>query len=155
SMSSVHVAAVDLGASSGRVIRVGFDGAHLAMEELNRFPNIPVSVRGALYWDVLRLWHEIQAGLRASGADTRSIGVDSWGVDFALIDRNGALLANPLHYRDSTSDDGLARLSDYMPRREIFERTGIQFMPVNGINRMLSLIAAGSPLLESADMMLT
>lgn len=154
-MGSVHVAAVDLGASSGRVIRVGFDGTQLVMDECNRFPNVPVSARGTLYWDVLRLWHEIQAGLRASGRDTRSIGVDSWGVDFALIDRNGALLANPLHYRDATSEDGLARLHHYMPRREIFERTGIQFMPVNGINRMVSLIAAGSPLLDAADKMLT
>lgn len=154
-MKSVHVAAVDLGASSGRVIRVGFDGTRLSSEDLNRFPNIPVSVRGSLHWDVLRLWHEIQAGLQLVGPDTRSIGVDSWGVDFAFIDRNGALLANPLHYRDATSDDGLARLSDYMPRREIFERTGIQFMPVNGINRMVSLIASGSPLLDAADTMLT
>lgn len=154
-MGSVHVAAVDLGASSGRVIRVGFDGTQLVMEECNRFPNVPVAVRGTLYWDVLRLWHEIQAGLRASSRDIRSIGVDSWGVDFALLDRTGALLANPLHYRDSTSEDGLARLHHYMPRREIFERTGIQFMPVNGVNRMVSLIAAGSPLLDAADTMLT
>ncbi len=154
-MASVHVAAVDLGASSGRVIRVGFDGTQLVMEECNRFPNVPVAVRGTLHWDVLRLWHEIQAGLRAGGRDTRSIGVDSWGVDFALLDRTGALLANPLHYRDSSSEDGLARLHHYMPRREIFERTGIQFMPVNGINRMVSLIAAGSPLLDAADTMLT
>jgi sugar (pentulose or hexulose) kinase len=154
-MGSVHVAAVDLGASSGRVIRVGFDGTQLVMDECNRFPNIPVAVRGSLHWDVLRLWHEIQAGLRACGSETQSIGVDTWGVDFALLDRNGALLANPLHYRDSTSDDGLAQLHRYMPRREIFERTGIQFMPVNGINRMVSLIAAGSPLFDAADTMLT
>lgn len=154
-MKSVSVAAVDLGASSGRVMRVGFDGSRLTLEELNRFPNIPVSVRGSLHWDVLRLWHEIQEGLQRIGPETRSIGVDSWGVDFAFIDRNGALLANPLHYRDATSDDGHARLSDYMPRREIFERTGIQFMAINSINRMVSLIASGSPLFDAADTMLT
>lgn len=154
-MSSVHVAAVDLGASSGRVIRVGFDGAQLTIDECNRFPNTPVAARGRLYWDVLRLWHEIQAGLRVSGRGTRSIGVDSWGVDFALIDRAGALLANPTHYRDSSSEDGFSRLHQFMPRREIFERTGVQFMPANGINRMVSLIAERSPLLEAADTMLT
>ncbi len=154
-MSSMVVAAVDLGASSGRVIRVGFDGTRLSMDELNRFPNVPVSVRGSLHWDVLRLWHEIQAGLRLSGRETRSIGLDSWGVDFALIDRNGALLANPLHYRDTSSEAGLSRLGDHMPRREIFERTGIQFIPVNGINRMLTLIESGSPLFDAADTMLT
>ncbi|MBP6298659.1 MAG: rhamnulokinase, partial [Anaerolineae bacterium] len=152
-MSSMVVAAVDLGASSGRVIRVGFDGTRLSMDELNRFPNVPVSVRGSLHWDVLRLWHEIQAGLRLSGRETRSIGLDSWGVDFALIDRNGALLANPLHYRDTSSEAGLSRLGDHMPRREIFERTGIQFIPVNGINRMLTLIESGSPLFDAADTM--
>ncbi|NOG51224.1 MAG: hypothetical protein HND48_18720 [Chloroflexi bacterium] len=67
----------------------------------------------------------------------------------------GALLSNPVHYRDSSSEDGFARLSDYVPRREIFERTGIQFMPTNGINRMVSLIASGSALFEAADTMLT
>lgn len=154
-MASAHVVAVDLGASSGRVIQVGFDGRRLDMHELHRFPNIPVTARGTLYWDVLRLWHEIQTGLRARGKSAQSIGVDSWGVDFALIDRSGALLSNPIHYRDSSSEDGFARLDGCMPRREIFERTGIQFMPGNGINRMLSLIASGSPLLDAADTMLT
>lgn len=154
-MASAHVAAIDLGASSGRVIQVGFDGSRLDMRELHRFSNIPVTANGTLYWDVLRLWHEIQAGLRARDKDARSIGVDTWGVDFALLDRKGALLSNPVHYRDSSSEDGFARLSDYVPRREIFERTGIQFMPTNGINRMVSLIASGSALFEAADTMLT
>lgn len=154
-MASAHVVAIDLGASSGRVIQVGFDGSRLDMRELHRFPNVPVTANGTLYWDVLRLWHEIQTGLRARDNAVRSIGVDTWGVDFALLDRNGALLSNPVHYRDSSSEDGFARLTEYMPRREIFERTGIQFMPTNGINRMVALIASGSPLFEAADTMLT
>lgn len=154
-MGSIRVAAVDLGASSGRIIQVGFDGSHLGMDEIHRFPNVPVSVRSSLHWDVLRLWHEIQTGLRSIASDTRSIGVDSWGVDFALLDKNGQLLANPIHYRDSSSESGYAHLNEVMPRREIFERTGIQFMPTNGVNRMISLISSGSPLFDAADTMLT
>ncbi len=154
-MSAVQVVAIDLGASSGRVIQVGFDGQRLSLTELNRFINTPVTAHGRLYWDVLRLWHEIQEGLKLRDPQTRSIGVDSWGVDFALLDRNGHLLANPMHYRDASSERGLAMLDQFMPRREIFERTGIQFMAPNGLNRLVALVAEGSPLLDAAATMLT
>lgn len=154
-MNAVQVVAIDLGASSGRVIQVGFDGQRLTLNELNRFVNTPVSAQGRLYWDVLRLWHEIQEGLKLRARDTRSIGVDSWGVDFALLDRSGHLLANPIHYRDASSERGLAMLDQFMPRRDIFERTGIQFMAPNGLNRLVALVAEGSPLLDAAATMLT
>ncbi len=154
-MSAAQVVAVDLGASSGRVIQVAFDGRQLTWTVLSRFANTPVMAHGRLYWDVLRLWHEIQEGLRARSAQTRSIGVDSWGVDFALLDRSGHLLANPMHYRDASSERGLAMLDQFMPRRAIFERTGIQFMAPNGLNRLVALAAEGSPLLDAAASMLT
>lgn len=154
-MSATRVIAVDLGASSGRVIEVSFDGQRLDMRELRRFPNIPVMTRGTLYWDVLRLWHEIEEGLRELPPGLRSIGVDSWGVDFALLDHSGQLLANPIHYRDASSDAGLAMLGERMPRREIYERTGIQFMAPNGLNRMLALAAHNPALYEAAASMLS
>ena len=150
-----RVIAIDLGASSGRVIEVAFDGQRLDLRELRRFPNIPVMTRGTLYWDVLRLWHEIEEGLRELSPGLRSIGVDSWGVDFALLDHSGQLLTNPIHYRDASSDAGLAMLGERMPRREIYERTGIQFMAPNGLNRMLALAAHNPAIYEAAATMLS
>ena len=97
------ILAIDLGAESGRVVAARFDGQRLSCEEIHRFPNGPVNVRCALQWDVLRLWQEIQTGIaRAARAEARidAIGLDTWGVDFALLDRDGNLLANPAHYRD-------------------------------------------------------
>src|SRR5438874_13738734 len=97
------LAAVDLGAHSGRVAVGRFDGARLAVEEVHRFPNVPVRVRGTLHWDVLRLYADVLDGLRAAARATSldAVGVDSWGVDFGLLDRAGRLVQNPVHYRDS------------------------------------------------------
>src|SRR5690606_18306028 len=104
SMTTKDVLAIDLGAESGRVIRVGFDGSQFQFEEIHRFPNTPVQIRGTLHWNVLRLWHEITTGIHAAGQDIAGIGVDTWGVDYALLDQDGNLLANPVHYRDSRTD---------------------------------------------------
>src|SRR5690606_32224651 len=97
--------AADLGASNGRVLLARWDGARFGLEELHRFENGPVPVRGELFWNVLGLWSEIKRGLAryasiAGGSTLGGIGVDSWGVDFALLDRAGRLLGNPWHYRD-------------------------------------------------------
>src|SRR6266567_6187819 len=103
SHSALYPLAFDLGAESGRAVRGAFDGARLMMEEVHRFPNEPVRVPDGLYWDALRLFHEIQSGLRKAGQEPggiTSVGVDTWGVDFALLDRDGVLLGNPVHYRD-------------------------------------------------------
>ncbi|MFN8560731.1 MAG: hypothetical protein U0703_03660 [Anaerolineae bacterium] len=100
----VNVIAVDLGAESGRVTRVAFDGSALNLEEIHRFPNLPVQAHGTLQWDVLRLWSEITAGIEKASAGASGIGVDAWGVDFALLDRDGRLVGNPVHYRDRRTD---------------------------------------------------
>ena len=94
--------AVDLGAESGRAVVGTFDGGRLALEDVHRFPNVPVTVAGTLHWDFLRLFGEVTAGLRraAAGGPVASVGVDAWGVDFGLLDARGRLLANPVHYRD-------------------------------------------------------
>ncbi len=152
-MTEKHVIAVDLGASSGRVMDVAYDGKQLKLTEPHRFPNIPVQTPHKLYWDVLRLWNEITIGIgKVDSAD--SIGVDTWGVDFALLDSTGELLANPVHYRDPRNEGMMEWVFERMPRREMFERTGIQFMQINGLYQMASLLRDKSPLLDYADTML-
>ena len=150
------VIAVDLGAESGRVMEITWDGERLGQNELHRFPNTPVWVRGTLYWDVLRLWHEITAGIERTASGTAaSIGVDSWGVDFALLDRDGNLLANPVHYRDARTDGMMEWVFERFPRRDVFEHTGIQFMALNTLYQIASLVKSQSPLLQMAETYLT
>jgi rhamnulokinase len=149
-MSSKTVIAIDFGAESGRVMQVAYDGKALHIDELHRFPNNPVTVNGTLYWDALRLFHEITTGIKAAPAGAASIGIDAWGVDFALLDRDGRLLANPVHYRDKSSDGMMDWAFERMPRREIYQRTGLQFLLPNSVWRLLSLVRYHSPLLEVA-----
>ena len=102
--SSRTYLAIDLGASSGRGVAGQFNGQRLSLEEIHRFSNGPVQSNKRLYWDVLRLWSDVQAGMLAAtqrfGDDIVSVGVDTWGVDFTLLGRNDELLGNPYHYRD-------------------------------------------------------
>src|SRR5690606_3647884 len=150
------VLAVDLGAESGRVMAVAYDGASLQVEELHRFPNTPVAVRGTLYWDFLRLWHEVQTGLaKGKARQPASLGVDTWGVDFGLLDRQGQLIGNPVHYRDSRTDGMLEAAFERVPRREIFNHTGIQFMQINTLYQLYSMVQSQSPQLEMAETLLT
>jgi len=153
-MSARHVIAIDLGATSGRVMDAAFDGERLQLSEIHRFPNIPVQTPTALHWDVLRLWHEITIGISAA-SEAASIGLDCWGVDYALLDSAGELLANPYHYRDPRTDGAMEWVFERMPRREVFARTGIQFMPLNALYQLAAGIRDGSPLLDHAASMLT
>ncbi len=153
-MSAKHVIAIDLGATSGRVMDVAFDGAQLQLQEIHRFPNIPVQTPNSLHWDVLRLWQEITVGIDAV-KDAAAIGLDCWGVDYALLDSAGELLANPYHYRDPRTNGAMEWVFERMPRREIFARTGIQFMPLNALYQLAASIREGSPLLDHAASMLT
>lgn len=142
-----HVVAVDLGAESGRVIKVSYQGGRLSIEEAHRFPNVPVSVRGTLYWDVLRLWHDIEEGIGKARNNALSVGVDTWGVDFALLDKQGALLSNPVHYRDSGKHGAMEWVFERVPRRTVFERTGIQFIVLNGLYQLAHMARSHSPLI--------
>jgi rhamnulokinase len=135
--TSTTVLAIDLGAESGRVMAVSFDGAALHMRELHRFPNVPVMVRGTLHWDILRLWGDIQIGLaKGTALQPASIGVDTWAVDFGLLDSDGRLIGNPVHYRDARTNGVMARVCDQLGRARIFEHTGIQFLPFNTIYQL-------------------
>lgn len=147
--------AVDLGAESGRVVLGSFDGERVALEEVHRFPNTPVWLPDGLHWDVLRIFTEIKDGLaKAVGSAGRieSLGVDSWGVDFALLDRDGALISNPYHYRDPRTAGMEERALKRVSREEIYGITGIQFMPINTLNQLLAM--EGSPLLGAAQTLL-
>jgi rhamnulokinase len=147
--------AVDLGAESGRAVLGRFGGEQITLEEVHRFPNVPVRLPDGLHWDVLRIMGEVRDGIaRAtrSGARIESLGVDAWGVDFGLLDRDGCLISNPYHYRDSRTEGMDERAFDRMPKEEIYETTGIQFMPINTLLQLLAM--EGSPLLQAAQRLL-
>ena len=133
-MSSPTYVAIDLGAESGRLVTGSLtDAGELTMREVHRWPNRAVRVGDRLYWDVLYLWEEIKRGLGEASPPGRvvSIGVDSWGVDYALLDADGHLLESPVHYRDKRTDHGVAELDRRISRAELYRATGIQFMPIN------------------------
>jgi len=155
-MAAKTVLAVDLGAESGRVMAVHFDGHSLQLEELHRFPNTTVSIHGTLYWDFIRLWGDVQAGIeKGKSFNPASIGVDTWGVDFGLLDRQGELIGNPVHYRDKRTEGMMSATFAKVPKEEVFAQTGIQFMPINTLYQMVSLVEGGSPHLHIADTFLT
>jgi rhamnulokinase len=150
--------AIDLGASSGRHVAGLFDGKMLSLAEIHRFANGPTAAAGHLYWDVLALWGHVLDGLRAAAArhpgQITSVGVDTWGVDFALLGRGDELLANPVHYRDSRTDGLLERAFQIVPRDRIFAETGLQFMQFNTLYQLWAMQLAGSSVLDAAERML-
>lgn len=151
-----RVLAFDFGASSGRAIIGSFDGEKITLQEVHRFSNDPVSVGGTVYWDVLRLFHEIKQGIIkakiAGGFD--SIGIDTWGVDFGLIDSEGKLMENPIHYRDARTVGLVDEAFKTMPREKLYGITGIQFMELNTLFQLISLKKYRPWMLERADKML-
>lgn len=151
-----RVLAFDFGASSGRAIIGCFDGDKITLEEVHRFSNDPVSVGGTVYWDVLRLFYEIKQGIIkakiAGGFD--SIGIDTWGVDFGLIDSEGKLMENPVHYRDARTAGLVDEAFKTMPKEKLYGITGIQFMELNTLFQLISLKEYRPWMLERADKML-
>ena len=151
--------AFDLGAESGRAIHGQFDGERVQLSEMHRFPNGPVYLPDGMHWDVLRLWTEIKRSMaliaREHGGNLAGVGLDTWGVDFGLLDRDGALISNPYHYRDSRTDGMIEEAFRRVPREEIFDQTGIQFMPINSLYQLLSMVVSRSPALDIAETFLT
>ena len=135
-------AAVDLGASSGRVMlgRVGPDA--LELTEAHRFPNRPVQVRDSLHWDVLSLYQGVLDGLRAAAARTGgrldSVGIDGWAVDYGLLDAEGDLLGNPMHYRDARTEGMAEKLWKVVEPRDLYLSTGIQYAPFNTVYQLMA-----------------
>ncbi len=153
---SKHLA-FDLGASSGRAIVGMVEDGKIQLEEVHRFPNRMVSLLGHHHWDLLQLFDEIKIGLAKAAAahpDVRTVGVDTWGVDFGLIGRDGSLLGNPYAYRDLSSDEVMRRVFRKIPREELYRLTGIQFLPFNSIFQLYRLVEKDHPLLQVADRLL-
>jgi len=150
--------AIDLGAESGRAMLGILDQGMLSLEELHRFPNTPVHLPTGLYWDTLRLFQEIRHALAICGRERKivldGIGIDTWGVDFALLGADGALVDNPRHYRDARNNGALEKMLKVMPREEIFAETGIQFMQINTLCQLSAMKLADSPALEVANTLL-
>ena len=148
------VAAVDLGASGGRVIRGRLDGGRLELTEAGRFPNVPVAAGGTLHWDILRLHRGMLEGLRAAArtSELDSVGIDSWGVDYGLLDHAGSLLGNPVHYRDARTAGAMPSILRRVPAGQLYAVTGIQQQPFNTIFQLAA--AAGTPQLRAAASLL-
>ena len=147
----VAVAAVDLGASGGRVMVGRVSDSGISLHEVHRFGNQPVTAGGTMYWDILRLYADVQQGVAAAAHEfpLASAGIDSWGVDYGLIDAAGALLGNPVHYRDARTDGVAARLEAAVPAGELYAVTGIAPLPINTIYQL-----AATPMLPHARLML-
>ena len=150
------VLAFDFGASGGRAMCGTFDGEKITIEELHRFSNDPVILNGTMYWDVLRLFFEIKQGLIKAKkcGHIESIGIDTWGVDFGLIDSEGRLLENPVHYRDARTEGMLEESFHLIDKKRFYEITGNQFMEINTAFQLLYLLKNRKDLLERADKML-
>jgi rhamnulokinase len=147
---SVVVAGADLGASGGRVIAARVSRSAVELHEVSRFPNEPVRAGGTLYWDILRLYGSVLSGLRLAAASfpLASAGIDSWGVDYGLLDAAGALIGNPVHYRDSRTDG----VAVPVPATELYAATGIPQLPINTIYQLAA--ASGTPALAAARTLL-
>jgi len=150
--------AVDLGAESGRVSVVTLGDEKISLEVLYRFPTrgvfVPAGNRLTLRWDVVRFFQEILEGVRRAGSDLDSLGVDTWGVDYALLDRHGDLVSLPYHYRDRRTEGVMKKVIEKLGREYIYGKTGIQFMPINTLYQLYSMALENSPQLRIADSLL-
>ena len=148
--------AFDLGAESGRTMLGRVRAGVISTEEVYRFANQPLQQDGSLHWDAHRLWSEMQRALVAVGQSQLSgIGVDTWGVDYALLGQRGELLQNPFHYRDKRTDGVMEQVFQTVSKDEIYRETGIQFMPINTLYQLYAARRDTPQLLKSARTLLT
>jgi rhamnulokinase len=150
-MTASVFAAVDLGASSGRVMTARIGDGLLDLTEVRRFPNQPVRAGGTLHWDILSLYRNALEGLRAAGPLT-SVGIDSWAVDYGLLDASGSLLGNPVHYRDGRTDEIMREVRAHLPDEVLYELTGLQFLPFNTVYQLVAAARNGG--LDRAETLL-
>ncbi len=150
------VLSFDFGASSGRAMLAEFDGEKINMQEIHRFSNDTVIVNGTMYWDILRLFFEIKTSITKAtnmgGFD--AIGIDTWGVDFGLIDKRGKLIGNPVHYRDKRTEDIPEKVFEEVSKEEIYKHTGCQFMRINTLYQLMYLKYNEPEMLENAEKLL-
>ena len=157
-MSTTTHLAIDLGAGSGRVMAGHFDGKKLRIEEINRFANDGVRLPTGWHWNLLQLFTDIKRGLaeanKRHGASLVSLAVDTWGVDYGLIDKHGRLLGEPWMYRDSRTDGMMDEAAKILPREDIYNRTGIQFMFFNTLFQLLAEARKNPEAVAAADQLL-
>ena len=156
-MAQKKMLAIDLGASSGRGIVGAFDGQKLSLKENHRFSNDPVILGGRMYWDILRIFHEIKQSIAKTVLDgdaIRSIGIDTWGVDYALLDASGRMLANPYHYRDARTEGVVSYVGRFFAPSELYAQTGIQCMNFNTIFQLACDLRDDPKMVENASRML-
>jgi rhamnulokinase len=151
---SYHLA-FDLGAESGRAVLGKLDGGRLSVRELHRFPNTPVRLFGHFHWNIFTLFEEMKKAMKACASEVpsgpASIGVDTWGVDFGLLARDGSILGLPFCYRDARTQGAMEEFFKLVPREELYEATGIQFMPFNTLFQIYSMVRDRSPILDAAS----
>ena len=154
--SSKNYLAVDFGAESGRAVVGRLQAKILTIEEVHRFPNEPVEYGGSLHWDVPRLWLQVRKALTMSEHfRLAGIGVDAWGVDYALLGERGELLQNPYHYRDRRTQGVMAEVFRLVPKEEIYGATGIQFMPINTLYQLFAAQRDTPGIVKAAKQLLT
>ena len=156
-MAQKKMLAIDLGASSGRGIVGAFDGQKFSLKENHRFSNDPVILGGRMYWDILRIFHEIKQSIAKTVLDgdaIRSIGIDTWGVDYALLDASGRMLANPYHYRDARTEGVVSYVGRFFAPSELYAQTGIQCMNFNTIFQLACDLRDDPKMVENASRML-
>src|SRR5580693_8390940 len=149
-MSKTYLA-FDLGAESGRAMLGSLRSGKLELREIHRFPNTPLHENDSLRWNIRGLWAEMQRGLAMAPQELQSIGVDTWGVDFALLGADGGLLENPYHYRDRRTDGMMDRVFEKASRERIYEITGIQFLPFNTLYQLYAACRISPDLIEQAE----
>ena len=148
--------AFDFGAESGRAILAHLHSGVLTTQEIHRFKNEPVEYGGSLHWDVARLWWEVQKALSLlEDMQLSGVGVDTWGVDYALLGEKGELLQNPFHYRDSRTANRMEEVFRKVAREEIYMATGIQFMSINTLYQLFAAAQDTPSLLKAAEKFLT
>ncbi len=148
--------AFDLGAESGRAVLAHLHSGVITTEEVYRFPNEPVEYSGSLHWDAPKLWLEIRKALtRLEEFELSGIGVDAWGVDYALLGERGELLLNPYHYRDKRTDGVMDLVFERLSKSDIYQETGIQFMPINTLYQLFAAKRNTPKLLKAARTFLT
>ena len=155
-MKTKRLLAFDLGASNGRAVLGAFDGARLELTEVHRFDNPMIEQNGLYYWDALGLYRNLKESflkLKQEGTEADCFGIDTWGVDFGLIDQNGALLGNPRCYRNGT-EAGMANVHAVVPQKTLFSRTGIASMPFNTVYQLFARVQEHDPALENARTLL-
>ncbi len=156
-MTNLNFFAVDLGATSGRTILGSLVDGKLVQRELTRFPNPIIETGGHFFWDIYALYNEVVRGLKVvatEGIEIASIGIDTWGVDFVMIGKDGGVLRNPYCYRDPHTDGAMEEFFKRVPKEKVYEKTGIQFMQFNSLFQLATLKRNNDSALEAADKIL-